>query len=426
MKTLLSFLSLLLVFSYNYGQLSTQAKRIDAKLEIDGKLDEASWEEAQVSSNFTTWQPVPKLDPKHQTEFRILYDDEAFYVGIKMFVSSRDSIMTELTQRDDVGNTDWVGIILDTYGNATDAFEFIVGATGVQFDAKLSDQGEDNNWDAVWFSAVDLTDTHWTAEFKIPYSAIRFSKQKEQIWKMNIMRRSAVSGERSSWHPILPEAPVWLAQMGEVTGITDIKAPLRLSISPYMSMYAQSYSDGSSGISTTGYSYNGGMDLKYGINDAFTLDMTLIPDFGQVQSDNIILNLTPFEVRYDERRQFFTEGTELFNKGGLFYSRRVGGNPIGQYSVGGALSANEELITNPSTSQLINASKISGRTGKGLGIGIFNAIAKETFATARNTETGEEREISTSPLTNYNVIVLDQNLKNNSEAVAMVSCDGFV
>ena len=414
MKTFLTTIALLLYFQFGTAQLNVEAKRIDTKIEIDGKLNEEIWASATPISNFTTWQPVPKLEPRQQTEVSLLYDNEALYVGVKMFVASRDSIMTELTQRDDVGNTDWVGVILDTYGNATDAFEFIVGATGVQFDAKLSDQGEDNNWDAVWFSGVDLTDDYWSAEFKIPYSAIRFSKQKDQAWKMNIMRREAISGERSSWHPIVPEAPVWLAQMGNVVGISDIKAPLRLSISPYLSLYAQQYNDGANGISSTGYSYNGGMDLKYGINDAFTLDMTLIPDFGQVQSDNIILNLSPFEVRYDERRQFFTEGTELFNKGGLFYSRRVGGNPIGQYSVGSQLHDNEELVTNPGTSQLINASKISGRTGKGLGIGVFNAIAKETFATARNIETGEERQIRSAPLTNYNVLVFDQNLKNNS------------
>ncbi len=414
MRFLLTILIGFLFTPSTNAQLSLPANRITSEIKIDGSLNDAAWTDAKIATDFITWQPNPGLKASEKTEVKIVYDDEAFYISAKMYVPSRDSIMTELTQRDDVGNTDFFGLFLDTYGNGTDAFEFIVGATGVQFDAKLSDNGEDNNWDAVWFSAVELTDTHWAAELKIPYSAIRFSKSKVQEWKMNFIRRNASTGERTSWVALDPEAPVFLAQMGDITGITDIKSPLRLSISPYLSTYVQNFKDNANGINSTGFSYNGGMDLKYGINDAFTMDMTLIPDFGQVQSDNLVLNLTPFEVRYDERRQFFTEGTELFTKGNLFYSRRVGGSPIGQYSVYNQLGDNEELVSNPSTSQLINATKVSGRTSKGLGIGVFNAVAKETNALVKNSETGEERMVTTAPLTNYNVLTLDQNLKNNS------------
>lgn len=414
MKTFISllltcFLSLQLLAQFNIG-----AKRISTPLKIDGQLDDDVWVTANMIDSFTTWQPTPGLQATRYTSTKIVYDDDAIYFGIHMQVPSRDSIMTELTQRDDVGNTDFISIFLDTYGNGTDAFEFIVSATGVQFDAKLSNNGEDNNWDAVWFSNVHLEDNFWSAEIKIPYSAIRFSNEKKQNWKINIIRRDASIGERSSWHPIDPQAPVFLAQMGNITGVENIKSPLRLSLSPYISAYAQNYTDKSNDVSSTGYTYNGGMDIKYGINDAFTLDMTLIPDFGQVQSDNLILNLSPFEVRYDERRQFFTEGTELFNKGGLFYSRRIGGSPIGQYDIYDQLKTNEEVIDNPANTQLINATKVSGRTGKGLGIGLFNAISQKEAATVRNLETGEERSIETSPLTNYNVIAIDQNLKNNS------------
>ncbi len=414
MRFLLTILIGFLFTPSTNAQLSLPANRITSEIKIDGSLNDAAWTDAKIATDFITWQPNPGLKASEKTEVKIVYDDEAFYISAKMYVPSRDSIMTELTQRDDVGNTDFFGLFLDTYGNGTDAFEFIVGATGVQFDAKLSDNGEDNNWDAVWFSAVELTDTHWAVELKIPYSAIRFSKSKVQEWKMNFIRRNASTGERTSWVALDPEAPVFLAQMGDITGITDIKSPLRLSISPYLSTYVQNFKDNANGINSTGFSYNGGMDLKYGINDAFTMDMTLIPDFGQVQSDNLVLNLTPFEVRYDERRQFFTEGTELFTKGNLFYSRRVGGSPIGQYSVYNQLGDNEELVSNPSTSQLINATKVSGRTNKGLGIGVFNAVAKETNALVKNSETGEERMVTTAPLTNYNVLTLDQNLKNNS------------
>src|SRR5258705_10304557 len=164
-------------------------------------------------------------------------------------------------------------------------------------------------------------------------------------------------------------------------GIKYIKPPLRLSFSPYFSSYVNNYPYNTPGIKNTTTSLNGGMDVKYGINDAFTLDMTLIPDFGQVQSDNQVLNLSPFEVKYNENRSFFTEGTELFNKGNLFYSRRIGGTPIHFGDVSGQLGANERVLKNPTESKLINATKVSGRTTKGLGVGFFNALTKPMYAT---------------------------------------------
>ena len=156
------------------------------------------------------------------------------------------------------------------------------------------------------------------------------------------------------------------------------------------------------------------MDLKLGINESFTLDMTLIPDFGQVQSDDVILNLSPFEVKYNEKRQFFTEGTELFNKGSIFYSRRVGSRPNGFGDVYDDLLDTETVTENPSEAKLINATKVSGRTEKGLGIGFFNAISKRMYAEIEDTLTGDKRSYLTQPFTNYNMLVLDQGLKNNS------------
>lgn len=155
------------------------------------------------------------------------------------------------------------------------------------------------------------------------------------------------------------------------------------------------------------------MDVKYGINQSFTLDMTLVPDFGQVRSDNQVLNLSPFEVKFDENRSFFTEGTELFSKGDLFYSRRVGARPINFYEVQNQLQANEYVVENPSESRLLNATKISGRTAQGLGIGFFNALTNKMEAVVEN-NLGERRFIETQPLSNYNILVFDQTLKNNS------------
>jgi len=197
---------------------------------------------------------------------------------------------------------------------------------------------------------------------------------------------------------------------GEVTGMQDIDPPLRLSLTPYLAGYMEKDPSMSKWSSIA----RGGMDLRFGLNESYTIDMMLVPDFGQVQSDDKILNLSPFEVRYDEKRQFFTESTEMFDKCGIFYSRRVGATPRNYFSVYGQLTENETIKSNPDETRIINATKISGRNAQGLGAGFFNAMTTNTWAKIENTETGETRKILTQPFTNYNVMVLDQNLKNNS------------
>jgi hypothetical protein len=200
-----------------------------------------------------------------------------------------------------------------------------------------------------------------------------------------------------------------VSQFQPLTGVTDIQPPLRLSLSPYATLYYNVYSDPAIDTSVSNVNFKGGMDLKWGINESFTLDATLIPDFGQVQSDNIIYNLSAFEVQYDENRPFFTEGIELFNKSELFYSRRIG-FASDYYSTHGDTSVT--ITSFPSTTRLLNATKVSGRTNKGLGIGFFNAVTGNTYAEGVDEE-GTTKEVLSDPLTNYNVLVFDQSLKNN-------------
>lgn len=399
----------------SYSQREITASRISENIVIDGKLDDAVWANAEIATDFINWQPLAGATPSNKTEVKIVYDDRAVYIGAYMHNASRDEIKTELAERDNIGNTDWFGFVLDTYGNGNDGSEFIISATGVQFDAKVSSNGEDENWNEVWYSAVQLTDKGWYAELKIPYSAIRFPKAEDQSWRVNFMRRMAGTGEKCSFQYIDPLINGFVNQSAILKGVSNIKSPIRLSLSPYITGYTQhNKSGGENPTTSTGYSYNGGLDLKYGINEAFTLDMTLIPDFGQVQSDDRVLNLSPFEVRYAENRAFFTEGVELFSRANLFYTRRVGGQPVGYWQASNHAHDHEEIIDNPQETQLYNATKISGRTGSGLGIGVFNAVAGSTRATLRNNQTDEVREVETGPLTNYNVVVFDKNLPNNS------------
>jgi hypothetical protein len=414
---ILSIFSLVELEAQSAEKRELLAKRISGDIQIDGILNDSQWEDVQAADNFTQFQFNWSIPSAFRTEMKVVYDNTAIYVGAIMYDTAPDSIEKSLTARDEFGIADFIGIIIDPYQEGLNGLEFFVTASGVQGEAKSYPQGggssEDFAWDAVWVSEVTITENGWVAELKIPYSAIRFPNEKEQTWGINFVREVKRNRDKSAWNPIDPEIQGFINQSGILKGINDIEAPLRLSVSPYVSAYYDVYSDFENDITSHSTSFNGGADLKVGLNDAFTLDMTLIPDFGQVQSDNQILNLTPFETYFVEQRQFFTEGTELFNKGDLFYSRRVGSTPYNYYGVESMIDTASEIISNPSQSHLLNAIKVTGRTAKGLGIGIFNAIEGETYAIVRDSA-NHEFSLLTGPRTNYNVMAFDQSLKNNS------------
>ena len=394
------------------------AKRTIASIKIDGKLDEDAWKGAVPATNFVEWRPSfgTVENSANKTEIYLLYDNTAVYIGGFCHEQSKDSISKELVGRDKIGVNDYVGIIFDTYNDKINGVGFYITPLGEQLDAKYSNtgQGEDESWNAVWDSEAKVVSDGWTFEMKIPYSAFRFVSKDNQTWGLNITRNRRKAGKQYMWNPVDPKVNGFVNQEGLWTGLEKIQAPLRLSFSPYFSTYLNHFPSNTPGIKDWTSSVNGGMDVKYGISDAFTLDMTLIPDFGQVQSDNQVLNLSPFEVKYNENRSFFTEGTELFSKGNLFYSRRVGSTPIHSGDVYGQLGPNEQVIKNPTESKLINATKISGRTKNGFGLGVFNAITQPMYAKIEDGNTKGTRKIQTNPLTNYNIVVFDQTLKNNS------------
>ncbi|MDQ2772703.1 MAG: carbohydrate binding family 9 domain-containing protein [Bacteroidota bacterium] len=403
-----------------------QAVRTSTPPKMDGVLDDAVWQSAPVATDFIELELNPGRPEKHPTEVRVLYDDAALYIGARMHDVSADSILSQLSARDDFGNTDWFGVFIDTYHDQLNGYEFLVSSGGVQVDARQSPaNGEDGNWNAVWESRTARSGTDWVAELRIPFSAIRFSAAPEQVWGINFGRQRRSSRQKFFWNEIRPQVDGFVNQWGNLTGLRDLKPPLRLSLTPYVSAYVNHYPYNVQGQRNATTSFNGGADVKWGINESFTLDATLVPDFGQVQSDNQVLNLSPFEVQYNENRGFFTEGTELFSKGGLFYSRRVGAQPIGFGNVSGQLRAGsmgidgqrhpgEYVVQNPGITRLLNATKVSGRTSSGLGVGVFNAVSNDVYATVQDSTTGTRRDILTQPFTNYNIVVLDQSLKNNS------------
>ncbi len=397
------------------------ALRINTSIIIDGLLTDTAWRNIPAANEFTCLRPTPflKESKANASEVYFAYNDEGFYVGGYFHESTKDSIASELAGRDGFGNNDFAGIILDTYNDKLNGFEYFVTPLGEQMDAKQSPvidgNSEDFSWNAVWQSAAKIQNDGWSFEMFIPYAAIRFGKKNVQEWGLNIVRRRQKSGQQLFWQSIDPNVNGFLTQEGTLKGLQNIQAPLRLQFTPYFSSYINADKLAAAGTNKTTTPVNGGIDVKYGINPAFTLDVTLVPDFGQALSDNRVLNLSPFEQRFSENRTFFTEGTELFSKGNLFYSRRIGrigARPLHYDDV--TVAPQEAAIKNPEQVKLINATKISGRTQSGLGIGILNAVTNTQYAVIENSITKQTRRFETEPLTNYNVFVLDQTMKNNS------------
>lgn len=410
-------LILLCINLYVHAQVKTrqtEAIRTDTPPKINGIIDDAAWSNIPVASNFIQYEPVNGMPSKFKTEVKVIYDDAAIYINAMMYDSNPDSIPCELGKRDNSDlNADYFSINLNPFNDGQNALIFSVSSSGIQYDAKVNGENADEQWDAVWQSTVKINNNGWSVEIKIPWSAIRFPKTFEKPWGINFWRYVRRARESSSWNLVDNSNAEMANQMGELNGINNIKAPLRLSFSPYVSFYIDHYPYNIAEIKNTSTIFNGGMDMKFGLTESFTLDMTLIPDFGQVQSDNVELNLTPFEIKYDEKRPFFTEGTELFSRADLFYSRRIGNTPVDFDKVYNKLSPGDIIASNPTETQLLNATKISGRTSKDLGLGFFNAITSNTYATIKDS-LGNKRKILTQPLTNYNIVVVDQPFMKNS------------
>lgn len=422
------FFFILLVHSAaaQHPRKQTAAVSVASSIRIDGILDEPAWSEATAAGDFIQVEPYNGKPASFRTEVRFLYDNSGLYIGAMMYDPAPDSIQNQLGLRDsDWLNADDFTIMLSPFNDGINAFVFKVYTSDVQTDYKLpSANGNGNHadmsWDAVWQSKAALNEQGWVAEIRIPWSAIRFPDQPDQTWGINCTRNIRRYRENSSWNFVDTKIQGVVNQEGILNGIRNIKPPIRLSLTPYVSGYVEKNPDDD----RWGFTFNYGADLKYGINQSFTLDMTLIPDFGQVQSDYKVYNFSPFEIQYSEKRQFFTEGTELFNKGGVFYSRRVGSEPMGYNSVSDSLRPGEEITENPTSTRVINATKISGNTNKGLGIGFFNAMSANTWATVRDS-LGVERRILTQGFTNYNMLVFSQALKNNSY-IALLNTNVYI
>lgn len=375
-----------------------------AQIRIDGVLDESVWKNHPdvVRQRFRQISPDYGVPSRNDTEYAIYFDDAAMYVALRMYDDQPNLIPRELTPRDGLNaNADLMAIAIDPYKKAQTGYGFYVSSAGVQSDVLFNGSGRDDpGWNAVWESAVSVDEFGWVVEMRIPFAAIRFPAVPVQEWGFVLYRINKRYNEQSFNIPFDVKISGFMNQFGTLTGIRDVKPPLRLELFPYASTVKSSY-----GSSSSSLGYNFGTDLRYGINEAFTLDLTLVPDFSQVQTDNVILNLSPFDVRYQENRPFFTEGTELFNHGNLFYSRRIGESIR---SADDVAKPGENVSRSAENPALLNAFKITGRASNGVGVGFLNAVTRPTHAKFTDA-LGNSSERRVDPWMNFNILSIDRN-----------------
>jgi hypothetical protein len=372
---------------------------------INGILNDSVWQNTDVATNFIQFRPDVgnTLPIDEKTEVRMTYDDKAIYIAAYLF-DPPNLIMSQLSSRDNFGQADYFEVILNPNNDGINDTKFYVFSSGHQADAQATSGETDLSWNAVWESAVKIKHDGWIVELKIPYRTLRFSNKNIETWGLQFIRRFRRSRSRYSWNPIDVSVGNSSLYHGELKGLKGITPPTRLIFYPFTTGLLNTIDN------NTDTNFTLGLDVKYGITENFTLDATLIPDFSQAGFDNLELNLGPFELAFSEQRQFFTEGLDLFTKGNLFFSRRIGSAPTGNATT----AANEVISNNPNTVKVLNAVKVSGRTKNGLGVGVFNAFTEKTFASITDTITGDNRTEVVEPFSNYNIVVVDKQFNQNS------------
>lgn len=395
---------------------------------IDGRLDDEAWTRAPVAGDFVQFEPDEGEPATQRTEARVLYGADGLFVAIRAFDRAPDSIAGQLTRRDQRSYSDQVAVIVDSYFDRRTAFQFAVNPVGVKSDVyHFDDVNENGNWDAVWDAAAAVDAEGWSAEFKIPYSQLRFRPGSEQTWGINFVRTIARRQEQSVWAPTRRSESAVVSRFGELRGLRDLAPPRRLEIVPY-TLAKVDRAPGSAADpfwSANDLGGAAGADVKYGVTSNLTLDLTINPDFGQVEADPSQVNLTAYETFLPERRPFFVEGANLFSFGlgfgdggggeGLFYSRRVGRAPQGSADAG---TGGHKHV--PAETTILGAAKLSGKTAAGWSIGVLDAVTAQESAEIAPAA-GPRREQVVEPLTNYLVTRISRDFRNGRSAVGGIA-----
>ena len=395
---------------------------------IDGILSEDLWNDLNPATDFTLMWPETRNGIKIPNEFKttayVCYDDNAIYVGAILKHPNIDKIPKELSQRDEIWNVnaETFFVTFNTYNDDLNFFGFQVTSAGTVGDVYSSGtiDSDDFLYNTVFEAKINISSDGWSLEMVIPYSAIRFPKKEVQLWGLNFGRKIQSLDETYVWSPVNVNELEYHESNGTLKGIKNINPPLRMFFYPYI----QSSVNLQSRFKTSS-SYMGGMDLKYGLSSSFTLDASLIPDFGQVEFDNVELNLGPFQQQFDENRAFFTEGANLFKiadgdmgGGSFFYSRRIGEKISLEDNL---LEEDEQFYNFDSTPQLLSTVKVTGTTSKNLSIGLLNAITNKLDIEIENFSSNETRKQTIQPLINYNVLLLTKQLLNDYSSVSVIN-----
>ena len=413
------FFVLFITFNYSQNRKEIKITRFNNPPKIDGIINDVQWNGLEPAIGFERHMPNNGQREREGYESFIYlgYDDTGIYIAGKFNDPNPSSIPLEFSQRDDIWgvNADSFWLSINTNDDNLNDQGFQITSAGTLGDSYTSGEFSEKDWnfDTVFEAKVSIDENGWNMEMKIPYSALRFPSSDIQSWGIQFSRRIIEFGEFYTWNYVDNKTSTFRESLGLLNGLKNISPPTRLFFYPYL----QSSVDlNKNNRPLSGYS--AGMDLKYGISNNFTLDATLIPDFGQVAFDEKELNLSPFEQKFDENRAFFTEGSQLFKKadtggfrgGNFFYSRRIGDDI--NLNTDELIEDNEELMSYETKSNLVNSIKLTGTTNSGLSIGIINSITEKAYANVKDLNTQEIKNKLIAPLTNYNVVSLSQTALN--------------
>lgn len=390
---------------------------------IDGRLDDAAWQQVEWGGDFVQFQPYNGEAPTQETAFKILHDDKNLYIGYRCYDTEPERIVRRMSRRDGFEG-DWVEINIDSYNDKRSAFSFTISVSGVKGDEFVSDNGNnwDPSWNPIWYARTAIDSLGWVAEVRIPLSQIRYADDPDPVWGIQLTRRDFREESRSTWQYISQNDPNWVSGFGQLRGLKGVRPQKQVEIQPYVLAQARSFEKEEGNPFATGHeqSISAGLDGKLGVTGDLTLDFTVNPDFGQVEADPSALTLDGFRIFFPERRPFFIENRNLFDyqvsntwAGGpfgqdnLFYSRRIGGAPHAYPDL-----EDSEYASVPDNASILGAAKFSGKTRNGLGLGILEAVTARELADIAQ---GDDRATEVvEPLTNFFVGRATQDFREGS------------
>ncbi|MGA9327173.1 MAG: DUF5916 domain-containing protein [Salegentibacter sp.] len=396
----------------------TTASVRDNAIKMDGLIDEEAWSAVKWSGNYREFEPDNNTAPAEQTKMKIVYDDKYLYLAFRCYAKP-ESVVQRMGRRDDFPG-DWVEVNIDSYNDDRTAFSFTISASGVKGDEFISNNGHfDSSWNPIWYMQTHLDKEGWTAEVKIPFSQLRFSNKEEQVWGIQSTRLVFNKGERSTWQPVPANPAGWVSSFGELRGLKDLEPQKQLEIQPYSVGRYNSYEaeegnpfrDGQDGELTAG------LDAKIGVTNDLTVDLTINPDFGQVEADPGAVSLDGFEIFFEERRPFFVENKSVFDysftdtQDNLFFSRRIGRTPQGEVH-----GSHVAYVDKPNNTTILGAAKFSGKTQNGWTIGVLESLTANEYADAVNDDESRTSQL-VEPMTNYFVGRLQKDFNDHNSYI---------